>query len=79
MTTTQIDSDRSLLHIMGLCVARKGGKGWREGAREGEREGGREGGSKRQSKGKARMKSVNVSMCAQHFVKWLFSSTICYS
>lgn len=42
MTTTQIDSDRSLLHIMGLCVARKGGKGWREGARERGREGTRD-------------------------------------
>lgn len=46
MTTTQIDSDRSLLHIMGLCV----GKGW---GVVGGGAGGREGASERQSKEKS--------------------------
>lgn len=67
MTTTQIDSDRSLLHIMGLCAAREVRRGWRKG------------GSCRQSKGKARMKGVDVTACAQHFVKLLSSRKSCYT
>lgn len=59
MTTTQIDSDRSLLHIMGLCVARTGGKGWRE------REGGSEGGGGREHETKQR-KSENEECQWKH-------------